>query len=80
MNIYWCQELEEPYGLYIIAKTRGRAKDMFSREVGCDYISVRTKIFRRGVTETIEGEILEDSPLLKKYNLEYADYDLYDFI
>ena len=73
MNIYWCHELDEPYGLYVAAPTRGRAKKWFAMEVDCAYTDVRTTTMRRGVTDTFEGSIAEGDPILEKYGLEYLD-------
>ena len=78
MNIYWCNEKNEPYGLFIIAPTRGRAKARYAFETTCEYLDVRTCLMRRGVNEPFEGIIYEGSSLLKKYNLEYGkEEDLY---
>ena len=73
MNIYWCYERGNWGGLFVVAKTRGRAKEIFSAEVDCEYTEVRTNIYRRGVCEITEDVIDEGSPLLEKYGLEYAE-------
>lgn len=73
MNIYWCHEKHEYAGLYVVALTRGRSKVLYSDEVECEMIDVRTHIARRGVNEHFEGVIDEGSPLLEKYDLEYAE-------
>lgn len=73
MNIYWCNEKHEPLGLYVIARTRGRAKERFAAEAECDFTDVRTQLMRRGVNEPFEGTIEEGSSLLKKHGLEYAE-------
>ena len=48
MNIFWCHEKNENYGLFVKASTRGRAKAIFSAEIECDITDVRTNIMRRG--------------------------------
>ena len=73
MNIYWCNEKNEPYGLFVIASTRGRAKLLYATETDCDYLDVRMQTMRRGVNEHFEGTIDEGSPLLAKYGLEYSE-------
>ena len=78
MNIYWCSEKDEPYGLFVIAPTRGRAKVRYAAETECYFTDVRTCLMRRGIKEPFEGTIDEGSSLLKKYNLEYGkEEDLY---
>lgn len=73
-NIYWCYEKGSWGGLFVVAPTRGQAKQLFAAEVECCYIDVRTNIMKRGVNETFSGVIDDcDSPLLKKYNLEYQE-------
>lgn len=73
-NIYWCEEKGEFGGLYVIAPTRGQAKQLYSEEIECSYIDVRTQIIRRGVNEMFSCVIDDvDSPLLKKYGLEYSE-------
>lgn len=75
MNIYFCHELDELYGLYVIAKTRGRAKAIYAAEEGCEYTAVRTITMRINVNETAEGVLLDNDPQLKKYDLEYYDLE-----
>ena len=71
-NIYWCQEKGGWGGLFVIAPTRGQAKQLFASEIECRFIDVLTSIIRRGVNEDFPC-VIDDigSPLLKKYNLEY---------
>ena len=73
MNIYWCNEFDMIEGLYVVARTRGKAKMLFAHELDCNYTDVRSSVRRKDVPEEIEGVIYdEDSTLLKKYNLEYT--------
>lgn len=69
MNIYWCHSKDEGCGLYVMARTRGRAKDIFAWYDECPFIDVRANIMRRGVNEPFEG-VLDDP---KKYGLEYTE-------
>lgn len=73
-NIYWCEEKGEFGGLFVVAPTRGRAKEIYSAEVECRYTDVRSRIMRRGVNEMFPC-VIDDvgSPLLKKYGLEYSE-------
>lgn len=73
MNIYWCHEKDEYCGLYVKARTRGSAKEIYSAEVECDFIDVRTHLLKHGINEIVEEVIDIDSPLLKKYGLEYGE-------
>lgn len=71
MNIYWCHEKNEGYGLFVKALTRGRAKDIYACYVECRLIDVRTNIMRRGINEDFEGvlEVGEET----KYGLKYTE-------
>lgn len=73
MNIYWCYEMNEFSGLYIIAPSRGKAKVIFAYETGDEFINVRSQIYRRGVNERVGIIEAADTKLLEKYNLEYAE-------
>lgn len=79
MNIFWCHEKNENYGLFVKALTRGRAKAIFSAEVECDITDVRTNIMRRGVNEHFEGVIDLGDKILEKYGLEYSEDEDYDY-
>lgn len=78
MNIYWCFEKNDYFGLYVIAETRGKAKQIFADEIGESYIDIRSHIYRRGVNERKGIIEAEDTKLLNKYNLEYADEEQAD--
>lgn len=76
MNIYFCRESCEDAGLFVFAPTRGRAKVMFAHEVNCNFTDVRCALHKRGVCEPIPIIVDDvDSPLLKKYGLEYTEGD-----
>lgn len=75
-NIYWCEEKGEFGGLYVIAQTRGKAKQLYAEYIKCRYIDVRTSLIGRGVNEMFSCVIdYVGSPLLKKYNLEYLEVE-----
>lgn len=71
LNIYWCEEKDEWGGLFVIAKSRGRAKAIFANEMDIDYTEVRTHLMKKGCKESSEGYIDIGSPLLYKYGLHY---------
>lgn len=73
-NIYWCEEKGEFGGLFVIAPTRGRAKQLYSEYIECRFIDVRTILVRRGVNEDFPC-VLDYSPsaLLEKYGLKYEE-------
>lgn len=75
MNIYWCYDPQELWGVYVIAKSRGRAKTFASGQLDIKYIDVRTSIVRKDVKEKQECVVDLGSPLLKKYGLEYHDIE-----
>lgn len=73
-DIYWCYEKGGWGGLFVLAETRGKAKQLFVDEIECRYIDVRTRLMTRGVNSLFSYVIDDpDSPLLKKYNLEYQE-------
>ena len=73
MNIYWCYDPQECWGVFVIAKSRGRAKDFASCELDIKYTAVRSCLQVKDVKEKHEGVIDLGSPLLKKYGLEYHE-------
>lgn len=76
MNIYFCHEKGESYGLYIIAETLNRAKMLYSAEYGDPYIEIRGHLMRKNVNEKRESTIYNyDDKLLKKYDLEYTEIE-----
>lgn len=75
MNIYFCREVLEGSGLYVIAKTRGSAKIIFANEGDCDFVNVRCELYRKNVDEKNDGIIDVGDRRLKKYDLYYADED-----
>ena len=75
MNIYWCHIVDDNYGLFIVAKTRGSAKAWFAGIAGEDFTDVRCAIHQKNVDEKNEGEIDLGDRRLKKYDLYYCDAD-----
>lgn len=73
MNIYFCYEPYENCGLYVIASSRGRAKDFYGCETDANYIDIRCTLIRKGVKESSEGCIQDGDPIMKKYNLHYYE-------
>lgn len=83
MNIYFCREKDEYAGLFVIAPTRGKAKELFAYEVDCSFVAVRTEIRRKDVDEDKQRclfDIDEDLPILTKHGLFYEDAELFDYI
>lgn len=75
MNIYLCHIVDDNYGLFIVAKTKGSAKAWFAGIVGEDFTDVRCGLRRKNVDEKNEGEIGLGDRRLKKYDLYYCDDD-----
>ena len=75
MNIYFCREIDENSGLYIIAKSRGSAKALFANIVDESFTDIRCEIRRKNVDEKNDGEISLGDRRLKKYDLYYCDED-----
>ena len=73
MNIYWCHEKNEGYGLFVKALTKGRAKDIYASITECRFVDARVHIVRRGINADFEGvlEVGEEA----KYGLEYGEED-----
>lgn len=73
MNIYWCFEKSDYFGLYVIAETRGQAKRIYADEVTECFIDIRCQIYRKNVNEKAGIIEAENTKLLEKYNLEYEE-------
>ena len=73
-NIYWCEEKRQYGGLYVLAPTRGKAKQLYAEYIECQYIDVRISIVKRGAMWQFPC-VIDDikSPLLKQFNLEYTE-------
>lgn len=78
MNIYFCREYDENAGLFVIAVSRGKAKEIFAGEVDCRFTDVRLDIRKRSVPEFMQRCLFaddeEDVLVLERYGLEY-DYE-----
>lgn len=75
MNIYFCHEVLENCGLYVVGKTRGSAKVIFANDIGCDFVDVRSILYRKNVDEKTDGIIDVGDRRLKHYDLYYYDED-----
>lgn len=77
MNIYFCREYDENAGLFVIAVSRGKAKEIFAGEVDCRFTDVRSSIRKRGVSEleqrSLFADIKEDVLVLERYGLAYDE-------
>ena len=73
MNIYFCHEWNSNGGLYIIARTRGIAKHLFSCETDISFIDVNCELYRKNIDEKNEGSLMVGDNRLKKYDLYYCD-------
>ena len=78
MNIYWCFEKHDYYGLFVVAETAGQAKRIYADEVTEYFIDIRCHVCRKNVDEKAGIIEPEDTKTLEKYNLEYAE-DEYDY-
>ena len=73
MNIYWCFEKSDYFGLYVIAETRGQAKRIYADEVTECFIDIRCQICIKNVNEKAGIIDAENTKLLEKYHLEYEE-------
>ena len=81
MNIYWVSTRDEPFGLFITAKTRGRAKEIGRREMCGAYndecfTDMRASLRAKDITEEKDERVIydgiEDEEILKAHGLRYA--------
>lgn len=73
MIIYWCHESGEDCGLYVVAEGRGRAKSLFSSEIGTKFHDVRATIVHKDVENEEEQVLHIGADLMIKYGLSYAE-------
>jgi len=73
MIIYWCHERGEDCGLYVVAERRGRAKSLFSSEIGVDFNDVRATIVHKDVESEKEQVLHTDADLMAEYGLSYVE-------
>lgn len=66
MNIYWCHELDDDYGMFVAANTPSKAKYLFSDEDGCAYKDVRYHCVKKNAITNKE----ETLPRLEEYILQ----------
>lgn len=72
MNLYWCHEKNEDYGLFAAARTPGEAKMFYSHETEIPFTDIRCNIMRHGVTGRHGTVGEEDAEWLKKYGQKYG--------
>lgn len=81
MNIYWVTSCGEPFGLYITAETRGRAKEIGRKEMSGvyqeeNYTDMRAQLCAKNITEETDERVIydgiEDEEILKDHGLRYA--------
>ena len=79
MNLYWVQEKEAEWGVYVFAKTRNKARYMlpdYSRNE-LEYISTTAKFI--GKTDDVKtATVVEDEgsplyPIVKSFGYRYTD-------
>lgn len=74
-RLYFCYPKSEYSGFFIIASSRGRAKQMYFWEDGwCDYIDVRCELKKGYDVTKYDEQVLEvGNPILKELDLHYYD-------
>ena len=73
-NLYWCCEKGEYCGLWVVATSRGRAKNFFSCEIETPFCDVRCELHKKDVGNVAEG-CVNDEKTLKKLGVEYTEDD-----
>ena len=72
-RVYFCYEKGDFCGLFVIASSRGKAKELFAREVMTDFTEVRSRLSKKEVVDYDEGVIDVGDPLLEKIGLQYCE-------
>lgn len=72
MNLYWCYNRDDLYGIYVAAENRNKAKIYAMIEMDIDYIDVNVRCFKKDVEE-LSGRIItcSDFDSRLRYNLNY---------
>jgi len=74
MNIYFCSEADnQSVGLYIIAPSRGAAKQIYEIRMHEPYIDIRSRTVEKDILADASRIIAVGDPLLKQYDLKYYD-------
>lgn len=55
MNLYWCHEKDEYYGLWVVAETRGKAKQHYALETNIHFTEARCELHKKDVGDIEEG-------------------------
>lgn len=55
MNLYWCHEKGEYFGLWVVAETKGKAKVMYCHETTTDFLDARCELHKKDVGDIEEG-------------------------
>ena len=71
-NLYWCHEKGEYCGLWVVATSRGRAKDFYRAQTETDFCDVRCELHKKNVGNVAEGCVdVFDEKTLKKLGVTY---------
>lgn len=78
MNLYWVEEKEAEWGVFVFAQTRNKARSMLpDYENGVEYITTRAKLI--GKTDEVKQDTLVDwylhplYPLVQKLGGKFTD-------
>ena len=74
MKIWWCHELDDYYGMFVVANTPSKAKYLYSQEVNCKYTDVRYHCVVKDA-DAYKEETLSDTKdiVLQRHGLHYFD-------
>ena len=72
MKIWWCQELDDDCGMFVVANTPSKAKYLYSQEVNCKYTDVRYHCVVKDA-DAYKEETLPDTKdiVLQRHGLHY---------
>ena len=71
-NLYWCHEKGEWCGLWVVATSRGRAKELFAAEIEIDFCDVRCTLHKKDVGDIAEG-CIDDDRIAAKLGVTYEE-------
>ena len=74
MKIWWCQELDEDFGMFVAANAPSKAKYLYSQEAECRYTDVRYHCVVKDADIDVE-ETLSDTKdmVLQRHGLHYLN-------
>ena len=55
MNLYWCHEKGEYFGLWVVAETIGKAKQCYAVETFVHFTDVRCELHKKDIGNIEEG-------------------------